>query len=72
MIVGSNPIDIRATAVASYGVYGLASLVTMLKQNNASSFWRGGRNGIIAPILKIGGGDEPSVGSYPALSAKDA
>ena len=34
-----------------------------------SSFWRGGRNGIIAPILKIGGGDEPSVGSYPALSA---
>ena len=32
-------------------------------------FWRGGRNGIIAPILKIGGGDEPSIGSYPVLSA---
>ena len=31
--------------------------------------WRDGRNGIIAPILKIGGGDEPSVGSYPAPSA---
>ena len=34
--------------------------------------WRDGRNGIIAPILKIGTGDEPVVGSYPALSAKDA
>lgn len=31
--------------------------------------WRDGRNGTIAPILKIGTGDEPVVGSYPALSA---
>ena len=54
---------------SKYGSNWFDSNLAHLSMLSCLDYWRGGRNGIIALSLNLSGGDEPSIGSYPVLSA---